>query len=60
MSLSLFRKGPRVPLEYLIDHDPDVIPIPEPISALLPKLLHDFTSWEARTSALPANKAATL
>lgn len=60
MSSSLFRKGPRVPLEYLIHHDPNVIPIPEPISDLLPQLLKDFTSWEDRSTALPANKAATL
>jgi hypothetical protein len=60
MSSSLFRKGPRVPLEYLINHDPNVIPIPEPISDLLPQLLKDFTSWADTTSALPANKAATL
>ena len=52
-----FRRGPRIPLEFLVDHDPNVIPIPASLSDLLPQLLLNFTSWETSTRTTATNKA---
>jgi len=50
-----FRRG--ILLEFLVDYDPNVIPIPAPISDLLPQLLLNFTSWESSTRTAATNKA---